>query len=66
MTQLRALHQQYWDSSTNLLKTMPGAALKGAVSETTHSVRESALGAYLDFIDGEHDRANMSINILSD
>ena len=55
---LRAIHEQLWDPAASLVR-VPAAV--NPLHLDLHSVRESLLGAVLDFSTGEHTRAQAAI-----
>ena len=64
LRQLKSLHNVNWDSRVSLVDVMPGVGWGSDVPASAHIVRETALGAYLDYIDGNYDRANASIDAI--
>jgi hypothetical protein len=64
---LRAIHEELWDSERGMDRYAPGV-VPGIDIEpfNLHSVRETALGAFLDLEDGNADRAITAIdNVLA-
>jgi hypothetical protein len=67
MRSLRRIHQELWDPVVGLERYAPGAVPGVDISPfNLHSIRESALSAFLDFQDGHTSRANRSIETLLD
>ena len=64
LRQLKSLHNVNWDSRVSLVDVMSGIGWGSDVPASAHIVRETALGAYLDYIDGNYDRANASIDAV--
>jgi hypothetical protein len=56
LDQLRGIHEQAWNPTAGMVRMLPGMQ-PGEGSRDTHIVRESALGAYLDLVDGHTRRA---------
>lgn len=53
---LRQLHDELWDPERGMVR-MPSGAAPGVDLTTLHSIRETALGAFLDLEHGSRDRA---------
>ena len=65
MHSLRRIHEELWDPVVGLERYAPGAVPGVDISPfNLHSIRESALGAFLDFQDGNTSRAIKTIKAL--
>lgn len=64
---LRALHEHLWDDERAMARFAPGAVANADVRPLgLHSVRETALGAFLDLGDGNSERAVAALrNVLA-